>query len=141
MEDIVTCKIFENDQSKKALQEYKTKTLIPYLNNSLFAIPSSAFAANHQPASSTCIKAKLKLYDDIVPSGNEAIMLECKLAALLNEPSVTLAGFNNGCIELLFYIPKEVYNSASPDTPLHQYVEWDKESQSYIITADITTIL
>ena len=139
LEDVVTCEKFENDQSKKVLQEYKTKTLIPYLNNSLFAIPSCAFAANHQSAS--CIQASLKLCDDIVPTGNEAKMIEHRLAALLKVPSVTIAGFGIGSIELLFYIPKEVYDSASPDTPLRQYVEWDKESQSYIITADITTIL
>ena len=139
LEDVVTCEKFENDESKKALQKYKTKILIPYLNNSLFAIPSGAFASNHQSAS--CIQVSLKLHDDIVPTGNEAIMLEHRLAILLKVQSITLAGFRVGSIELLFYIPKEVYDSASPDTPLRQYMEWDKESQSYIITADITTIL
>ena len=134
LEDVVNK--FENDRSKKALQDYETKHLIPYLSNSLYAIPSDALAAD----ASTSIQASLKLRDEIVPTGNEAKMLECRLAKLL-EVSIKLAGYNNGCIELLFYIPKVVYDSTSPDTPLRRYVEWNKESQSYIITADITTIL
>ena len=134
LEDVV--ERFENDQSQKALQDYEAKHLIPYLSNSLYAIPSYALAAD----ASTSIQASLKLRDNIVPTGNEAKMLEHRLAKLL-EVSIKLAGYNNGCIELLFYIPKVVYDSASPNTPLRQYVEWDRESQLYIITADITTIL
>ena len=134
--------ILQNDQSKKALQEYETKHLIPYLNKSLFEIPSGAFAINHISGPPTCIQASLKLHDDIVPTGNEAKMLEQRLAALLKVPSLTLAGYKEGtCIEILFHIPKVIYDPTSPNIPIRQYLEWDEVSQSCIITADITTIL
>ena len=127
-----------NDQAKELLSTYKMEYLIPYIERPLFEVPSHSFITKPicQP-----IQARLIIHDDVRLTVQEAKIIEQKLTNLLRIPSAQLAGHDEGSIELLFQIPKVVYDSASPDAPLRQYVKPDEASQSYVITADVSDIL
>ena len=114
---------------------YKRRLLIPYIKRPLFAVPSGSFIT--RPISES-IQASLTIYEDVVLSVEEAIMIEQILANFLNLPSLRIAGYRAGSIELIFSISKANYDSSSV---LDQQIKWDEKSQSYEISADIVTIL
>ena len=133
----IVIKKFGNDEAKNLLGNYKKDHLIPYIKRPLFEVPTHSFIT--KPISQS-IEASLMIYDDVELTIREALMIEQKLAKFL-EISTQLIGYDGGSVKLLFRMPKWVYDSASPDTPLRQYVKLDEASQSYVIDADVITIL
>ena len=127
---------FGNDEAKELLKDYKIKYLIPYIKRPLFEIPNSFITRS----TGESIQTSLTIPDDIELTLEEALIIEQKLAMVL-EVLAPLGGHDGGSIKLLFHIPKVKYDTASPDTPLRKYVKLDEAIQSYVIDADIITIL
>ena len=126
---------FGNEQDKRLLLSYKEEHLIPYIKRPLFAVPSRSFIT--RPISES-IQASLTMHDDIVLSVEEAIVIEQKLENFLKLPSLKIAGYRAGSIELIFSISKANYDSSSV---LDQNLKWDEGSQSYKVSGDIITLL
>ena len=133
----IVIKKFGSDEAKNLLGNYKKDHLIPYIKRPLFEVPTRSFIT--KPISES-IEASLMIHDDVELTIREALMIEQKLKKFL-EISMQLVGYDGGSVKLLFRMPKWVYDSASPDTPLRQYVKLDEASQSYVIDADVITIL
>ena len=129
-----------NEKEKAMWSEYKDTVLKPYLMRSLFQVPSkslSTAATSDAPAVYLC----LKLVDDIDLSAKEALLIKKKLSELLEVPVLELSSYDVGSVLLIFAIAEDIFNLYPQDSILHQYIEYDKDTASYYISANITTIL
>ena len=126
---------FGNEEEKQLLESYRKEHVIPYIKRPLFEVPSRAFIT--KPISES-IQASLTMHDDIMLSVEEAITIEQKLENFLKLPSLKMAGYQVGSIELIFSISKANYDSSSV---INQHMKWDERRQSYEISIDITKIL
>ena len=129
-----------NENEKAMWSEYKDTVLKPYLMRSLFRVPSKSFssaAIADGPAVCLC----LKLVDDVDLSAKEALFVTKKSSELLEVPMLELSSFDDGSVVLVFAMPEDVFNLYPPDSVLHQYIEYDKDTTFYYISANITTIL
>ena len=144
LEDIV--EDVGNSEEQQLLSEYKNDILKPYLQRSIFEVPSDSTASSASMQSSTYCFC-LKLFERIDLSAHEVFIIKHNLAKLLQLPapsiSLDLTYFDGNSIYLVFSIPKEVYNKCPDTSPLHKYIAQDGSSSSHIITytADFVLIL
>ena len=132
---------FGNEKEKAMWSEYQETVLKPYLMRSLFQVPSKSLpsaATSNAPAVYLC----LKLVDDVELSAKEALLIKKKLSELLEVPVLELSTYDVGSVLLIFAIAEDIFNLYPPESVLHQYIEYyDKDTASYYISANITTIL
>ena len=128
-----------SEEEQQLLSEYKNDVLKPYLQKSIFEVPSDSIGTSASKSSTYC--PCLKLLERIDLSVNEVLIIKRNLATLLELPSIELACFDDGSIYLVFSIPKEVYDKCPDTSPLYKYIAQDGSSSSHVITADIVLIL
>ena len=124
----VIVKIKGNEAEKQYLKTYEDDHLVPYLSRSIFEIP----CAQSQSQSRTNLLFKMSTY--ICVTGNEVKVIQRKLARLLDfESSVLLhfENYNDGCIELVFSLPRVILEKPPPKCQLFMYIEWEKSRGCY----------
>ena len=119
---------------KSLLEAYIDDELVPYLECSIFEIPSKA-------TSSDSVSLYLKLSDDIQLTGNNVRTLQKKLEELLHVPSLEFDSVSEGCVQLMFSIPRALFECYPDKSSLHRYIVWEETVKAYRITADIAQIL
>ena len=128
--------------SKKALKEYEDSCLMPYLKRCVFEIPVPSNLSSASTSSRlSLVRFCFKIPDDILVTGKEAVLVRDKLATLLEVPMLELEGHNAGCVELIFSLPQYIFDQYPHESPLHQYVKWNEETESYRVTANLLTVL
>ena len=130
-----------DDYEKSLWKEYQETCLKPYLKKSIFEIPSKSFAPEQRMPQDTLILPVLTLIDDIDLEGSEIDIITQKLSEFLDLPSLMLVKYDDGCVCLIFAIPKDIFDDYSEESALHQHITFDEDTGSYHITADITNIL
>lgn len=128
-----------NEEEKGQLKQYSDKVLMPFLDRSVFEIPSKSLASCS--ADFHCVHFHLKLPDDIDIKGNEAMLVTNQFSAWLGVENLELSKWSEGCVKLIFAIPKAVFDSFPSDTLPYQYIEWDDVSNAYNVTTSIATIM
>ena len=123
-----------NEEEQSLLEEYLSKKLVPYLKCSVYMIPSKATAPDS-------VSMYLKVSDDIKFSGSNVRTLQRKLAKLLSIPSLEFKAVSEGCVQLMFSIPKALFECYPIKSSLHRYIKWEETVKGYMITADIVQIL
>ena len=123
-----------NEVEQSLLEEYLSEKLVPYLRCSVYTIPSKATAPDSVPL-------YLKVSDDIKFSGSNVHTLQIRLAKLLSVPSLEFKAVSEGCIQLMFSIPKALFECYPIKSSLYRYIKWEETVKGYMITADITQIL
>ena len=127
------------EEEKQLLSEYKNNVLKPYLQRSIFEVPSDSISTSASEFAT--YRPCLKLFERVDLSAHEILIIKRNLAKLLHLPSLELACFDDGSIHLVFSIPKEVYDKCPDTSPLRKYIAQDGSSSSHVITADIVLIL
>ena len=127
------------EEEKQLLSEYKNNVLKPYLQRSIFEVPSDSISTS--ASKSSTYRPCLKLFERVDLSAYEILIIKRNLAKLLHLPSLELACFDDGSIHLVFSIPKEVYDKCPDTSLLREYIAQDGSSSSHVITADIVLIL
>ena len=130
-----------HEEEQKLLSEYKNDVLKPYLQRSIFEVPSDSIGTYTVASRSSSYFPCLKFVERIDLSAEEVIVIKHDLAVLLELPSLELAHYDAGSIHLIFTISKVVYDDCPATSLLRQYVVWDKDSSSYVVTDDIVLIL
>ena len=122
------------DSEKSLFKAYTNEQLVSYLECSVFEIPSKA-------TNSDSVPLYLKVPDDIQLNGNNVQTIQAKLEELFHVPSLEFQQASNGCIQLMFSIPKALFECYPVKSSLHHYIEWEETVEGYMITADIVQIL
>ena len=119
-----------NEVEQSLLREYLNKELVPYLERSVL-----------QNSASDSVSLYLKVLDDIKFSGRNIHALQEKIAKLLSVPSLEFEAVSEGCVQLMFSIPKALFECYPIESSLHRYIKWEETVKGYMITADIAQIL
>ena len=133
---VVLVNKFGTEAEKKLMQEYRIKTLIPYLKRSIFKIPSKSCSS--YDSQSERISIFLKVFEKITLTGIELKTIVCNLTDMLkiNRSIFYFDHFEEGCFELFFSVNKEVF-----DPQESGFLEWAPPKKAFRITADLVTIL
>ena len=130
-----------NDEEGNAiLAEYAENTLKPYLERSIFLIPSKSMATYASKSYVPCVM----MVDDVKDlSAKETRLIMKRLVKLLGIPSLQLMSFGDGSVRLVFGIHQEIfeYEMHQENSLLQKYAAWNEKDQECIITVDIVTIL
>ena len=72
---------FGSDDDKGNMRVYQESHLVPYLQRSIFEMPSKSFGAGNEAAD--CIALGLRLPDDFIPTGEDVAIIKHNLSQLL----------------------------------------------------------
>ena len=121
---------------REILMEYEDKHLNPYLEQSIFLIPSKSLS----PYASSSYVPCVMLFEDISElSAREAKFIEMRLAKQLKIPLLQLKSYDIGSVCLIFGIFEKVL--LQEDSLLKMHIQWKEEMSSYVFTIDIFTLL
>ena len=99
---------FGSDDDKKKMKAYEENELAPYLQRSIFEMPSKSFGS--YDATTGLLSLVLLLPDAVIPTGQDVVAIRHNLSQLLGITNGTLLfiGYENGSTILIFGIPEAV---------------------------------
>ena len=125
---------------KEILMEYEAKHLNPYLEQSIFLVPSTSLSPYDSSSYVPCVM----LFEDISElSAREVKYIQMRLAKQLKIPLLQLRSYDIGSIRLIFGIHREIFEKdfAQEDSLLKMHIQWKEEMNSFMFTIDIFTLL
>ena len=128
---------------KHLLETYKNGKLKEFLKESLFDIPAESFSPSEAEYYRKA-EAVFKCVDDKIDldlTGLHVQVITENIRQLFGKQCIIFEGYRRGCVELLFGIPEILFETSPPDSPLHQYTKWNKDTKEYRITAPLSKIL
>ena len=130
-----------SDDDKRNLKAYEENDLVPYLERSIFEIPSNAFG----PCSRTADQISLGLHlpNDVIPTGNHVAVIRHNLSQLLGIPDGILVfiRYDEGSTILIFGVPEALLHVAWLQNIIGKYFTPDISKRTYNFRGDLTEIL
>ena len=121
----------EDDQ--QMLAEYEEKTLLPYLQRSIFEIPSKSFAHGQENSGVKYLYVRLRDHD--IPTGQEVYYLQRNISKYLgiSEEILQFIGFEDGSIILIFQLPEALLER---QTSMKSHITFDSVKNVYNFNDD-----
>ena len=132
---------FGSDDDKRNMKVYEQNDLVPYLERSIFEIPSNSFG----PCSGTAdqISLGLRLPNDVIPTGNHVAVIRHNLSQLLgiSDGILVFIRYDEGSTILIFGVPEALMHIALLQSTIGEYFTPDMSKRTYTFRADLTQIL
>ena len=127
---------FGNDDDKRNLARYEKQVLIPYLQKSIFEIPSCSFSEGHETEGFTYFSLCLT---DASPNGQYISVIQLRLSRLLGikDGLLKLIRFDEGSIILIFALPVTLLDIPVLRQSIEKYFVFDHEKNVYTIKTNI----
>ena len=130
-----------SDEDKTNITSYEQKDLVPYLQRSIFEIPSNSFG----PGSGTAdqISLGLRLPNEVIPTGNHVAVICHNLSQLLGIPDGILVfiRYDEGSTILIFGVPEALMHTALLQSTMEEYCTPDISKRNYAFRGDLTEVL
>ena len=130
-----------SDDDKKTMKIYVQNDLVPYLQRSIFEIPSNSFSpcslTEHQ------ISLGLRVPNDVIPTGNHVAVIRHNLSQLLgiSDGIVVFIRYDEGSTILIFGVPEALLHVALLQSIIGEYFTHDISKGTYIFRGDLTEVL
>ena len=97
---------FGSDDDQEKMRVYETEHLAPYLQRSIFEIPSKSFASGD--GNTDLVSLFLFIPDDIVLTGHDVVKIGCNLCRILGvkDGIIHFIGYEPGSTILIFGMPQ-----------------------------------
>ena len=118
---------------ERMLAEYEEKDLLPYLQRSIFEIPSKSFAQGQEDDSVRQLYVRLP--DGHIPTGHDVYHLRSTISKYLgiSEGILQFIGFEDGSIKLIFRIPEALLEL---QTSIKSHITFDSVNNVYNFNDD-----
>ena len=128
---------FGSDDDIEKMRVYKESHLVPYLQRSIFEMPSKSFGAGNE--TTDCITLGLRLPDHFIPTGEDVVIIKHNLSQLLGIANGILLfiRYGEGSIILVFgllYI-------AEFQRVIEKYFTPDITKRIYTFSGDLAQVL
>ena len=130
-----------SDDDKRNMKAYEQHDLVPYLQRSIFEIPSNSFGPGRGTADQICLG--LRLPNDVILTGNDVAVIRHNLSQLLGIPDGILVfiRYDEGSIILIFGVPEVLLHVAWLQRIIGEYFTSDISKRTYNFRGDLTEIL
>ena len=130
-----------SDDDKRNMKAYEQNDLVPYLQRSIFEIPSNSFGPDSGTADH--ISLGLRLPNDVIPTGNHVAVISHNLSQLLGIPDGILVfiRYDEGSTILIFAVPEALLHVALLQSVIGEYFTPDISKGTYNFRGDLTEIL
>ena len=127
---------YGNDDDKRNLARYEKNVLIPYLQKSIFEIPSCSFSEGHETEGFIYFYLCLT---DASPNGQYISVIQLRLSRLLGikDGLLKLIRFDEGSIILIFALPDTLLNIPGIRQSIEKYFVFDHEKNVYTTKTNI----
>ena len=131
---------FGSGDDQKLITEYEAE-LVPFLQHSIFKIPSRSFAPGHEGAGLTSLY--LFLPDNRIPTGQDVAEIQHNVSKQLGIPDGILQfiGYEEGSVILIFAVPEVMLCMDIPNCYLKQHITVGSSKHTYTLNVDLTCIL
>ena len=132
---------FGSDDDIEKIRVYKESHLVPYLQRSIFEMPSKSFGAGNE--TTDCITLGLRLPDEVIPTGKDVAIIKNKLSQLLGitDEILQFHGYDPGSTILIFGAPAALLNTAVFQSVIEEYFTPDITKRSYTFIGDLAQVL
>ena len=132
---------FGSDDDKGNMRVYEESYLVPYLERSIFEMPSKSFSAGNETAD--CIPLGLRLPDEVIPTGKDVAIIKHNLSQLLGITSEILQfiGYDEGSTILIFGAPESLLHTAVFQRIIEEYFTPDITKRIYTFSGDMAQVL
>ena len=129
---------FGSDDDKENMRAYEESHLVPYLQRSIFEMPSKSFGAGNETTDR--ISLGLRLPDDVIPTGKDVAIIKHKLSQHLGITNEILlfVRYDEGSIILIFEAPEALCHIAVLRNTIEKT---DTTKRIYTITGDLAHVL
>ena len=129
-----------NDDQRK-MEAYEENYLIPYLQRSIFEIPSNSFSSCDEAGD--VIRLGLHLPDDDIPTGQHVAVIRHNLSRLLGieEGILQFIGYETGSTILIFGIPESLLHKVVVQNIIEKYFTLDTMKNIYDFCGDLPQLL
>ena len=132
---------FGSNDDKGNMRVYAESDLVPYLQRSIFEIPSKSFDAGNE----TTDRISLGLYlpDEVIPTGKDVAIIKNKLSQLLGitDEILQFRGYDPGSTILIFRAPAALLNTAVFQSVIEEYFTPDITKRIYTFIGDLAQVL
>ena len=120
------------EEDQQMLAEYE-KDLYPYLERSIFEIPSKSFATQHESAG--LVYLYFGLSEDHIPTGEDVFLFQCTISLYLEitEGLLQFIGFKDGNNVLIFGIPEAILQIQNS---IEKHITFDPVMKAYKFNDD-----
>ena len=120
------------EDDRQMLAEYE-KELYPYLERSIFEIPSKSFATQHESAG--LVYLYFGLPEDHIPTGEDVFLFQCTISLYLEitEGLLQFIGFKDGNNVLIFGIPEAILQIQNS---IEKHITFDPVMKAYKFNDD-----
>ena len=128
---------FGSDGDKRKMRVYEESDLVPYLERSIFEMPSKSFGAGNETAD--CIPLGLRLPDEVIPTGKDVAIIKHNLSQLLGITSEILQfiRYDEGSTILIFGAPESLLHTAVFQRIIEKYFTPDITKRMYTFSGDL----
>ena len=132
---------FGSDDDKGKMRVYEESDLVPYLERSIFEMPSKSFGAGNETAD--CIPLGLRLPDEVIPTGKDVAIIKHNLSQLLGITSEILQfiRYDDGSTILIFGAPESLLHTAVFQRIIEKYFTPDITKRMYTFSGDLAQVL
>ena len=130
---------FGNDDDQRKMKEYERDELVPYLQRSIFEIPSKSF----HNMTTDLVSFVLYLPDYVIPTGLHVGIIRANLSQLLGIPDGILQflGYDKGSTILTFAVPKALLSIAKMKNMIENYFTFNTMKDIYEFGGDLAQLL
>ena len=130
---------FGSDDDQRKMKEYEKDELVPYLQRSIFEIPSKSF----HNMTTDLISLVLYLPNDVIPTGRHVEIIRANLSQLLGIPDGILQflGYDKGSTILTFAVPKALLSIAEMKNMIENYFTFNTMKNIYEFGGDLAQLL
>ena len=131
---------FGSEDEQKLVTEYEEE-LVPFLQHSIFEIPSKSFAPGHEGAG--LVSLYLFLPDGDVPTGQDVADIQHNVSTQLGIPDGILQfiGYEGGSVILIFAVPEVMLCMDIPNCCLKKHIIPRSSKNTYSLNVDLACIL
>ena len=132
---------FGSDDDKKKMRVYEENELAPYLQRSIFEIPSKSFGS--YDATTGLLSLGPLPPDAIIPTGQDVVAIRHNLSRLLGISNGTLQfiGYENGGTILIFGIPEAVLHAPQVQSVIEKYFTLNNVKNTFNFNGDTAQLL
>ena len=130
---------FGSDDDKKKMKAYEENELAPYLERSIFEIPSKSFGSYD----ATTGLLSLGLPDAVIPTGQDVVAIRHNLSQLsgISNGTLQFIGYENGSTILIFGIPEAVLHIPQVQSIIEKYFTLNNVNNIFNFNGDLAQIL
>ena len=130
-----------SDDDKSQIKSYEEDHLVPYLQRSIFEIPSNSFG----PSNGTLdiISLGLHLPGEVIPTGNDVAVIKHNLSKLLGitDENLVFIRYDEGSTILIFGLPETLFHTVVLQNIIEHYFTPDISKGIYSFSGNLAQIL